>query len=832
MARLKIDYGIDLGTTNSAICRIDQGNVSIIKTDVGMDTLPSCVSFTKKQQVRVGNDARNDMVASARRATKKWQSETNAFVEFKRIMGTDEKFTGRFMPREYSPEQLSAEVLKKLRSFVTDDEVKSVVITVPAKFTVNKKDATMRAAKLAGFEHCELLQEPVAASFAYGIKADNKNGIWLVFDFGGGTFDAALLKVEDGIMQVFDTEGNDYLGGKNLDYAIVDEIIIPYLKQNFSLDGILSDKNKRIILREAMKTYAEQVKIALSFKENESIESDVDELGVDDNDSEIELFMDLSREDIEPVLAPHFQKAIDIVKDLLERNNLTGSQLSSLILVGGPTYTPVLRKMLKEQITLNVDYSIDPMTAVASGAALYASTIDSDVKESLNSGTVALQIRYESTSAEAEELVTIKLDSSSTSCNIPNDLKVEIIRGDKGWSSGLIDLTEKGKLVSCILMENKPNCFFVNIYDGLGNKYKSFPSDFTIIQGSVVGSAVLPYHIGMEVWDSNKSIAIFKPIKGLEKNMPLPAIGVYNNLKTTNDLLPGNPNSYFKIPIYQGDEGADEGLPAACYHYVYEARLTGLDLPSLLPMGSDIDITVKVDRSETIKMEVFIPMLNYSEEIVVPRDTVQKTVSDDYLNNEISKAYKRVEDLDNDGEDTNEIKEQLKNVENELNNGDEKGQVLDNLKRQLRKIAKMDKDGEWMRYEKKLRSKFSMLKDDNRKYGNSQTTIAVDDLGKKVDSVIQRKNIAEAIELLDQIFDLDMKLARVEYYIAWVSDWASSFDEIQWTDRIKAREYVNKGMEIITDTPSADKLHPIVSILIRLIPKSEMPKGAAGLLEI
>ena len=135
------------------------------------------------------------------------------------------------MEKEYSSEELSAEVLKALKSYITDENIKSVVVTVPAKFTVNQKDATLRAAKLAGFEHCELLQEPIAASMAYGLDAKSKDGYWLVFDFGGGTFDAALLKVEEGIMKVIDTEGDNYFGGKNLDYAIVEEIMIPHIRK-------------------------------------------------------------------------------------------------------------------------------------------------------------------------------------------------------------------------------------------------------------------------------------------------------------------------------------------------------------------------------------------------------------------------------------------------------------------------------------------------------------------------------------------------------------------------------------------------------------------------
>lgn len=207
MARLKIDYGIDLGTTNSAICRMEKGEPVVIKTDVLKDTMPSCVSFTKKKSVKAGDSAFNDMKSGKLKAAKVGKAGvSNAYVEFKRTMGTNTRYNSSYMDRDYSSEELSAEALKTLKSFVTNEKISSVVITVPAKFTVGQKTATMEAAKMAGFTKCELLQEPIAAAMAYGLSTNEKDGIWMVFDFGGGTFDAALLKVEDGIMQVFDTE--------------------------------------------------------------------------------------------------------------------------------------------------------------------------------------------------------------------------------------------------------------------------------------------------------------------------------------------------------------------------------------------------------------------------------------------------------------------------------------------------------------------------------------------------------------------------------------------------------------------------------------------------
>ncbi len=162
-------FGIDLGTTNSAICKMEGGEPVVKKTDTLKDTLPSCVSFTKKKVIKVGDSAYNDLRQAKSRATKKWSNNSmNVFIEFKREMGTDKQNFSSNMDASYSPEDLSAEVLKTLKSFIGDENVISAVITIPAKFKADQIAATKRAAKLAGIEHCELLQEPIAASMAYG----------------------------------------------------------------------------------------------------------------------------------------------------------------------------------------------------------------------------------------------------------------------------------------------------------------------------------------------------------------------------------------------------------------------------------------------------------------------------------------------------------------------------------------------------------------------------------------------------------------------------------------------------------------------------------------
>ena len=609
MAQIKMKYGIDLGTTNSAICKMENGDPSIKKTDTLKDTLPSCVSFTKRKVIKVGDSAYNDLRQDKSRATKKWSKlNENVFLEFKRTMGLNTQYETKNMGHSYSSEELSAEVLKTLKSFISDDNINSAVITIPAKFKADQIAATKRAATMAGIEHCELLQEPIAASMAYGLSSAKKDGIWLVFDFGGGTFDAALLKVEDGIMQVKDTEGDNYLGGKNLDYAIVDDIIIPYLQENYVIDEILEDDDKKQILRDAMKFYAEQAKNQLSFKETCDVTSQLDEFGEDDAGSEIELDMVITQEQLEGVISPIFQKAIDICKKLISRNNLKGSDLDSLILVGGPTYSPVLRSMLREQITANVDTSIDPMTAVARGAALYASGIDSDAKEEIKAGTIALELSYPSSSVETIECVSVKLLRDECTGTIPSKLFIELTRNDKGWSSGKIEINEIGDVIECQLMEGKANLFTIVAYDDKGATIPCFPNEVNIMQGIVVGNAVLPYNIGLEVHDTELGKDVFVPLKGLEKNQPIPAIGVRNNLKNPHQLRPGMTADNLLIPIYQGENNS-EGTSAIYNDHVFDVIITGDDVPALVPADSDLDITVKIDRSQMMTLEVTFPVI-------------------------------------------------------------------------------------------------------------------------------------------------------------------------------------------------------------------------------
>lgn len=836
MARNKIDYGIDLGTTNSAICRMEQGVPTIIKADT-RDTLPSCVSFTRKQGQRIGVAAYNTMISDKRRATKSWREEdSNTYLEFKRTMGTDKAYTSKNLGRTLSSEELSSLVLQTLRSFVTDEDFKSVVITVPAKFTVIQKTATLKAAKLAGFEHCELLQEPIAASMAYGLTSDEKDGYWMVFDFGGGTFDAALLKVEDGIMQVFDTEGDNYLGGKNLDYALVDDIIIPYLEENYAIDDILADSEKKSVLRDAMKTYTEEAKNQLSFQNSWDILSDIGDLGEDADGEELELDLTITQEQAFNTFRPYFQKAVDICKTLLQRNSMDGSQLNKLILVGGPTHCPLIKDMLREQITPNVDSSIDPMTAVATGAALYASTLDAEVKmDDVKTGTVMLKASYESTSVETSEWVTLQLDKEATGTWCPGHVLVELTRSDNTWSSGKLSVDANGNVFEALLIPGRANSFVVRAYDDLGNSLPCFPNEITIIQGTKVGAAPLPYHIGIEVWDDEKKKLVFQPIEGLEKNKPLPATGKYTEreIRTTADLRPGVDTDKLVVPIYQADDGYVKGASSKLYEHVADVIITGSDVDSLIPEGSLAEITVHANSSEMMTVDVFFPSTDESISKELKTDLNQKLIiAVEEIKNNFSEAQRNINSLAKQGVETSDLQEKLDNVKKEAENSDDVKGSLQHQKEVMREIEKRTADTEFDRVAKELKALFKETEADQQKYGTPQTAQELEQLRAAVDQCIAKRDTKMAKEVMSQVHQLDYRLAMVEYFIVWVSGWSQRFDTTPWKDKVRARQLLNQAIGIINGTPTADALYPIIVQLFKLLPDTAIPKDAKGRLKI
>ena len=841
MARLKIDYGIDLGTTNSAISRMEDGKAVVKKTDTLKDTMPSCVAVNKKQAFQTGDSAYNALKRAKLNELKPGGSRaSNVFSEFKRTMGTDAKYPSGHLGRDLNSEELSSQVLKTLRSFIKDEDFQSAVITIPAAFKNNQIDATRRAAELAGIDHVEMLQEPIAAATAFALSNKREDGFWLVFDFGGGTFDSALLKVEDGIIKVSDTEGDNYLGGKDLDLAILDQIILPHLKANFVLDEALRDEATLQKLRAALKFFAEEAKIKMSFQPSYNLLTDIGAIPMEDDEGEeLEIDITLTQDDMKRALAPVFQKAIDICKHLLERNNLTADDLKYFILVGGPTLSPVLREMITDQL-MAPDTTIDPMSAVSTGAAIYASTVSvsEQVREaSRDKSKLQLDVAFEPTSVEMAEWVAIKLLADKSEGTIPDAVFVEIERGDKAWSSGRQKISTTGELIEAQLVARQTNAFNITAFDDRGNRIPCEPSSFSIIQGSVIGSATLPNTFGIEVKNRLTGKIAFSTVAGLEKNKSLPATGVKNALKTQRSIRPGIRADFIKIPLYQGEYGA-EGTRAIYNHHVYDLIISGEELPSLLPENSDVDLTIEIDRSQNVTVSAYFPYLDHTVELPVDKGA-KTTVTSEYLDNELRKARGTLRELqesdehrDNEklGGISDEIAEIDQNFNTDRESDDTRSQTLSRLRTSLKKLDVISDAKEWPALEKDIRRELARLEVIQVELGNENTAELVNDLKSKTDSVLASEDIKLGRILLEQIETLFFQMTMIYQCIGFVKQHDRHFNAYRWKDASRARTLLNQAKGIVDQEPTVEQLHPIILSLIDLLPDEQKPSDDTTIL--
>ena len=822
MEHITLDYGIDLGTTNSAICRMEQGVPVMLRSDTGAEIMPSCIMFKKGGVIRAGDAAYNDLGRDKLRALKKMSSASaTAFQEFKRYMGSDMTYSNANTERGWTPEDLSAEVVRKLCSFASDDEVTAAVITVPAKFTVNQKDATLQAGHMAGIRQVELLQEPIAASLAYGLRAEEKNGIWMVFDFGGGTLDVALVHVSDGVMQVFDTEGDNYLGGKNIDEAVVAKILMPKLAEMYAID--FSDSLKQNLLSEALKVEAEKLKKKLSYCNEETIYLEAGDWGEDADGEEIEMEITVSRRQLEEAMEPILQKAVDVCKTLMTRNHISSQQLSHLILIGGPTLIPKLRQMLSQQVTPNVETGVNPMTAVAVGAAIYASTIPVKAGKEEDKDTLQLQLNYDTTSVDETACIVVKTQKHV------KQLAVRAIRRSDGWGSPYVAIEKMGGLIEADLLPDQTNIFRLVATIG-GKPVGCSPSEIIIMQGKRIGSAILPYNIGIEVFNPKTGKSVFTAMTGLEKNRSLPAKGAAYGLKLLSNLMPGRDKDLLRVAIFQGDEDA-EGKTAALFEHVADVLVTGEDITSYAPKDSLLNISIAVDRSEMMTVSV---EFEFSKETVEKRlDTSKRQAAKDeeYLKRQIVNCREKIKGLSTyiNAADTQSISKKLKQIELDLRSGAQHKQVEQHLKEMLRQMEEHESLSDWEQQRVKLNKTLLRLQGELSKTGSDLAKDVMESYSARVQRVSALKDAEQAKNLEREMHEYWYELYMDEDYREFILYCSNKFDKIVWTDKKSARRYVNEGMKILQKNPMASRKETavVVNALDSLFEPAPN-KGAAG----
>ena len=343
--------GIDLGTTNSEIAIYRDGHPEVLRDEQGHIILPSVVGLTETGELLVGEEARNQFLLYPERTVR----------SIKRRMGSDAKV--RLGEREYTPQEISAIILSRLKEIAQarlGRPIRKAVITVPAYFSDTQRQATREAGEIAGLEVARIINEPTAAALVYE-AAQHQGKRILVYDLGGGTFDVSVVRIEQGVVEVISSHGNNHLGGDDFDHKIV-EHVLEHLKLKHGVDVADRPQAMARILRSA-----EDAKKQLSDHPYARI---AEEYLAEHSGQPVNLDLELSREEYEDMIAPFIEETLGAIHIALESAGLTSSQVDEILLVGGATRTPLIRRRLVEAFGTQPRGEVDPDLCVAMGAAI------------------------------------------------------------------------------------------------------------------------------------------------------------------------------------------------------------------------------------------------------------------------------------------------------------------------------------------------------------------------------------------------------------------------------------------------------------------------------
>ncbi|WP_118953422.1 Hsp70 family protein [Taibaiella helva] len=602
-----VNFGIDLGTTNSLIGRFDNGSVTVYQNPIGhKETLASVVAF-RSDRILVGDKAREYMLKDA----------VNVFGGFKRRMGTDEKYYVVNLDENVTPVQLSAYVLQELQRFVHGGEKpEAAVITIPASFDTMQSNATHTAGREAGLKEVFLLQEPIAASLAYFNQApgEDHEGCWIVYDLGGGTFDVALVQIKEGEMKVVDHEGNNFLGGLDFDLMIVEQLIVPEIVRQTGIADFETELSTAYGPYE--KLYYELLyKAEEAKKELSSYEATEIEFSTTIGDRRYDFNVTIDRAAFNQLLEKRVEETLSMLRQVLERNQLAAADIRQLILVGGSTFIPYVQERLELGTGIPVNKSVDPTTAVAVGAAYYAANkyytpSVSPVEEHADIGSlldnivaapeqpeepeVQLVLSYSKMSKEPEEVLLVKVNG-----NVFN-YSYRIVRADGGFDTGFMAL--KAKFTEFLpLLPGVANVFRLTLYDGQNRELPALGQELTITHGqySIAGQP-LPKDICIEVDDRENHTTKLELV--FEKNSILPLKKtLYREISKT--IKKGSDDKVI-INIQEGDRYARplSNLTIGCI------EIQGKDLKSDLIKGSDIEIQLLLSDNRELSTEVYLVM--------------------------------------------------------------------------------------------------------------------------------------------------------------------------------------------------------------------------------
>jgi molecular chaperone DnaK len=646
LMRTTVDYGIDLGTSNSAIAE-QKGLTTRLLEEDGDWLVPSIIHIDTDSNIRVGKAA----------LKRRLYDSANSAIEFKRLMGTNKVVSFPSSGRQLSPVDLSSKVLKYLlhrAEAQNGNAIQAAVITIPAMFQLPQCDATKQAAELAGLQFSPLLQEPIAAAIASVGSAELREGYWLIYDLGGGTFDVSLVRSRNGKLQVLDHDGDNHLGGKDFD-RILARRAAEIIRGELGPDKFQRTEPALAPSFERLKIEAERVRIALSTAESE--EFFIEQLVIDNNGGTTDIRFSLNRDELASLLRPTISRTTSLCKQILKRNKVSANQLKSMVLVGGPTCTPCLLQTIEADIGIEARHYVDPSQAVAIGAAIYASTqrIPSSIRHSSGkSKSLELELSYEPMTNDPNPLVAGRIVTDSTE----GIWTVQIISIAGEYISDYIPVREDMAFMAKIPLQLESlNVFRVKVYCN-NTEVAVEGAEFSIIYGTSIAKPVLSQSIGVML--ANNSVHWY-----LRKGAILPTRETVSHT-TTLHLNRGQSGIAVQIPLIQGDnEKGDRNT------IVGILEIQADNITRNLPVGSEVKVTLAVDEHSTTTAEAYLPLLDqtFREVIEGQRARLQQLerMADELQETEdgdIDERVRSIEDLLDEGgsDDINQADQMLKNL--------------------------------------------------------------------------------------------------------------------------------------------------------------------------